>query len=456
MPEPGSPPHLLYVAWGFPPSRGGGVYRALATVNAFAEAGFRVTVLTATRETFLTYTGADTSLESLVHPAVDVHRIPFAWPALDPDIRHWSPLRAFLPPVWRKQRTRKDTRDFPEVGYGPWRKPLEQAALEVHAADPVDVVVASANPNVDFAAADVLHQQHGVPYVMDYRDAWMLDVFDGRLLHAEGSRVAELERRLVRDASEVWFVNEPIRAWHRLRYPDAAERMHVVANGFDPAFAPAPRTEAADPARPLRFGYIGTVSTKVPVTEFLAGWTRARAAGAAMAGATTQIWGHLGFYAAANPQLQALLDEHRSQGVEYAGPLAKQRVAEVYETFDALLLILGAGRYVTSGKVYEYLASALPIVSVHDPGNAASDVLRGYPLWFPASDLSPDAIAEALERAAEAARTAGPEVRQQCRDFSVSYSRDLQLAPRIEALGVLCAERASTAAGQAPTTGAGG
>jgi hypothetical protein len=142
--------------------------------------------------------------------------------------------------------------------------------------------------------------------------------------------------------------------------------------------------------------------------------------------------------------------------VEYAGPLAKQRVAEVYETFDALLLILGAGRYVTSGKVYEYLASALPIVSVHDPGNAASDVLRGYPLWFPASDLSPDAIAEALERAAEAARTAGPEVRQQCRDFSVSYSRDLQLAPRIEALGVLCAERASTAAGQAPTTGAGG
>ena len=45
-------PHLLYVAWGYPPCRGGGVYRALATPNAFAEAGWDVTVLTVDRETF--------------------------------------------------------------------------------------------------------------------------------------------------------------------------------------------------------------------------------------------------------------------------------------------------------------------------------------------------------------------------------------------------------------------
>jgi glycosyltransferase involved in cell wall biosynthesis len=438
MPAPGAPSHLLYVAWGFPPSRGGGVYRALATVNAFARAGFRVTVLTATRETFLTYTGADPSLESLVDPAVSVHRIPFAWPALDPDIRHWSPLRAFLPPVWRKLRSRLDTRDFPEVGYGPWRGPLERAALDLHAADPVDVVVASANPNVDFMAADVLHRQHGVPYVMDYRDAWMLDVFDGALLHPEGSPVAVLEQRLVQAASEAWFVNEPLREWHQRRYPEAADRMHVVANGFDPEFAPVPRTVAPPPDKPLQFGYIGTVSAKVPLREFVDGWVLARGTEPSLADATAQVWGHLGFYAAANPQLQALLDDHVDQGVEYAGPLPKQRVAEVYGTLDALLLILGAGRYVTSGKVFEYMASALPIVSVHDPGNAASDVLSGYPLWFPVADLQPESIAEALGRAALAARSAGPEIREECRAFSVRYSRDLQLAPRIESVRSLC------------------
>ncbi len=43
----GGSPHLLYVAWGYPPARTGGVHRAVATANRFAELGWRVTVLTA-------------------------------------------------------------------------------------------------------------------------------------------------------------------------------------------------------------------------------------------------------------------------------------------------------------------------------------------------------------------------------------------------------------------------
>src|SRR5690606_35888704 len=109
-------------------------------------------------------------------------------------------------------------------------------------------------------------------------------------------------------------------------------------------------------------------------------------------------------------------------------------VREVYDRFDVALLILGAGRYVTSGKVYEYMASALPIVSVHDPGNAATEVLRDYPLWFPVTDLAPEAVAKALEAAAEVARTGAPDVRAACARFARQFQRDLQLEPRIGAL----------------------
>ena len=435
MPVTGNPPHVLYVAWGFPPCRGGGVYRALATANGFAAQGFRVTVLTATRETFMRYTGADTSLEALVDPRVEVVRIPFSWPTLETDVREWSPARALTPRLWRRARTKLDVLDFPEVGYGPWKKPLEAAAARIHAQNPVDLVVASANPNVDFTVADYLHRRSGVPYVMDYRDAWMLDVFDGGLLHQEGSRVAKLERRLVAGAREVWFVNEPIRAWHQDRYPEAAERMHVVSNGYDPEFAPAPRLRPSPPDRPLRFGYIGTVSGKVPLAEFAAGWALARGRDDELRDATAEIWGYLGFYATPSPHLMRLVEAHAADGLSYAGPLPKQRVREVYDTFDAALLILGAGKYVTSGKVFEYTASALPIVSVHSPANAAGDVLNGYPLWFPVPDLEPESVAKALEAAAHAARHAGEDVREECRRFSQQYSRDLQLSPRITSLG---------------------
>ncbi|MBT9405145.1 hypothetical protein KBY50_26115, partial [Salmonella enterica subsp. enterica serovar Typhimurium] len=62
-------PHLLYVAWGYPPSRGSGVYRAWATANAFARAGWKVTVLTVPREVFEMSTGVDLTLEAQVDPA---------------------------------------------------------------------------------------------------------------------------------------------------------------------------------------------------------------------------------------------------------------------------------------------------------------------------------------------------------------------------------------------------
>lgn len=434
MQPAGGAPHVLYVAWGFPPCRGGGVYRALATANGFARQGFRVTVLTADRETFTRFTGVDVSLESLVDPRIEIVRVPFDWPTLETDVRRWSAFRALAPKVWRKVRVRLDKLSFPEVGYGPWRKPLEAAATRIHQDNPVDLVVASANPNVDFTVADRLHRDHDIPYVMDYRDAWMLDVFDGGLLHEERSRVARLEQRLVSGARELWFVNEPIRNWHQQRYPKAAERMHVVVNGYDAEFAPVPRASARDAHQPLTFGYIGTVSNRVPLREFAAGWQLARDRSPELAGARAQIWGYLGFYSTPTPALLKLFDDHAEDGLQYAGPLPKPMVREVYEGFDAALLILGKGRYVTSGKVFEYTASALPIVSVHDPNNAASDVLRDYPLWFPVPDLQPESVAKALEEAARAARTASAEVREQCRLFSEPCARDLQLLPRIVAL----------------------
>lgn len=434
MPEPAHRPHLLYVAWGFPPCRGSGVYRALATANAFAAGGWDVTVLTVERDVFERFTGADPSLEDLVDPRIEVVRVPFSWPILETDLRRWSRTRIYAHPLWRRMRLAADRRHFPEVSYGPWRPVIEAAAERIHAQHPVDLTLGTANPNVSFTAGAHLHAKHGVPYVMDYRDAWSLDVFDGHRVHEATSEVGTWEKRLVDSAREIWFVNEPIAAWHRRTYPEAADRIHVVANGWDEDLAPdhAPEVPPAD--RPLTLGYIGTISLKVPVTEFLEGWRRARERTPELADARVSIRGYLGFYKNPHPHLVDLVAEAAPYGVAYDGPVPKNAVADVYEHFDVCLLILGTGKYVTSGKVFEYTATGKPIVSVHDAGNAATDVLRGYPLWFPCRTLDPDDIAEALGAAGRAARTADVATRQACLDFGAQYRRDLQLKPRVEAL----------------------
>ena len=427
-------PHVLYVAWGYPPCRAGGVYRALATANAFAAAGWRVTVLTAEREAFEKYTGSDPTMEDRIDPAIEVVRLPFFWPHLEADIRGYPWLRVYLPKLWRRYRNHRDTLAFPEPGYGPWRAVLERAAERIHAKDPVDLVIATANPNVDFTAAALLHAKHGVPYVMDYRDAWLLDVFDGGMLHEEGSRAARWEKRLIGAAREVWFVNEPIRAWHQARYPDRAERMHVVANGFDPEFAPPARHHCPEPGQPLTFGYLGTITPKVPLAALIAGWRWARGQDGDVRRSRLRLHGYLGYYAGPRQDLKEMIADAADTDLAWAGPVGKSEIAGVYESFDVLLLVLGAGAYVTSGKVFEYIATGMPIVSVHDPGNAASDVLRAHPLWFPAADLTPRGIGRAIIAATKAALSADDATRDACRAFAAAYSRALQLAPRVASL----------------------
>ena len=429
-------PHLLYVAWGFPPCRGSGVHRALATANTFAQDGWRVTVLTTDREAFERFTGSDPSLEARIDPSITVRRVDFAWPAQETDIRRFSRLRVKAPSLWRRLRLIRDRVPFPEIGYGPWRRPLARAARVIDRADPVDLVLATANPNVTFSAAFALHRRRRIPYVMDYRDAWTLDVFSGDRLHPPKSRVARLERRYMRSATEVWFVNEPIREWHMREYPEAASRMHVVANGWDPeAFAterPAPEPHGRR-RRPLTFGYLGTMSRNVPVDVLLAGWREALDAGLVPPGSRLVLAGYLGFYAAPREDIANAIAA-AGESVSYPGPIPKAEVGTFYEGVDVNVLALGTGRYVTSGKVFEYLATGNPIVSVHDPQNAASSVLAGYPLWAPASQLNTAEVARALGRGAELALAASPTQRRAALAFAEQYRRDVQFRPRLAEL----------------------
>jgi glycosyltransferase involved in cell wall biosynthesis len=426
-------PHLLYVAWGYPPSRGSGMYRALATANAFAQEGWDVTVLTATREAFERLTGTDDDAEASIDPRVRVERIPFDTTRGDSDLRRWSRLRVFSPLLWSFVRTLSERRDFPETVYGGWAAPLRAAARRIHAERPVSLVIGTANPNVDFVPGLELARQ-GVPYVADYRDAWHLDVYSGRRLASRWSRSSRLERRMLSRAREAWFVNPPIRDWHAAEYPANADAFHVLANGYDPAFLTLGDDRPTDAERPLTLGFLGTVYGPMPLRETFEGWRRARARSPRIARSRLVVSGRLGHFATPDPAVLALFDEFVADGVEYTGPVSKTRVSEVYDSFDALLLIVSTGRYVTSGKVYEYAATGLPIASLHDPLTASSAVLRGHPEWFPTATLSPDDIADALIATADRAAVMTVADVAAARAWSAQLSRDAQLQPRIAAL----------------------
>jgi glycosyltransferase involved in cell wall biosynthesis len=388
-------PHLLYVAFAFPPSTASSVYRGLAVPNAFAEAGWDVTVLTIDGEIWSQISGTDPELVLSIDPRIKVERISDggAEDRANGDLRAFSRLRVNAPFLWRWMLSRRSRRLFPEDYHGLWLPVAAGAARRIHRDHQVDLVMATASPYVSFAVARELP---GVPYVLDYRDAWAFHTFSGAPNFPPTSPTARLEARYLEGAEQIWFVNSAIRDEYARLYPQTAGKMRVVPNGFDPQPGHA-KPEVFPTERPT-FGYLGTIPhVRTPLRELMDGWAAAfgiDATGSRPA-ARAIIRGKLSSSGRVGPDLLAAFDEARRHGMEYEGPVSKRLVPEFYRSLDALILLLPAGKYVTGGKTSEYLATGLPIVSVHDLSNATTDMLRDYPLWFPAEELTVQGIAAA-------------------------------------------------------------
>lgn len=426
-----SRPHLLYIAYSFPPSTASSVYRCAAVANAFAADGWDVTVLTVDPTVWSEIAGLDQKLLESVDSRVRMVHVTDGG-AEDPargNLRAFSRLRIAAPYVWKELRSRRSRRKFPEKFHGSWLEPAGNAAKEVHAAKPVDLVMASANPYVSFAVAQVLE---GIPFVMDYRDAWAFNTISGEEDFAPDSPTGKLEADYLAKAAQVWFVNDQIRSAYAQRYPGTVEKMRVVANGFDPQPGHTRPTPQAT-ERP-RFGYLGTLQyVNMPLKPFLDGWDSAFGS-AGQRRAEAVFRGKLSPSGAAPADVLAAFGAANGNGLRYDGPISKRDVAGFYSTLDALILLLSTGKFVTGGKTAEYLATGLPIVSVHDLGNAATDLLRDYPLWFPARDLSPEGIAAAFKECADALEDPNDSRWQSAWDYGQQFDRTAILAPVIAEL----------------------
>jgi glycosyltransferase involved in cell wall biosynthesis len=391
-------PHLLYIAFAFPPSTASSVYRCTAVANAFAQDGWDVTVLTVDPQVWSQISGVDEKLAESIDPGIQVVAVEDGG-AEEPakgDLRRYSRFRIEAPYLWKDALRRRSRRNFPEDFHGAWLKPASEAARSIHAEKPVDLVMASASPYVAFGVARALE---GVPYVMDYRDAWAFNTISGAEDFTPNSPVGQREAEYLREAAQVWFVNSQIRDEYVRRYPESAHLMRVVANGFDPQ--PGHARPAVRPTERPSFGYLGTLQyVNMPLQEFLDGWSSAFGQDSPQAEAVFR--GKLSASGAASAEVLQVFGGAVVAGLRHDGPISKRKVADFYGSVDALILLLSNGKYVTGGKTAEYLATGLPIVSVHDMENAATDLLRDYPLWFPAKELTSEGIANALRDCAEA------------------------------------------------------
>ncbi|WP_207929127.1 glycosyltransferase [Actinomadura sp. 6K520] len=450
-------PRLLYLAFYFPPSRASGVFRPRAAANRLAELGWDVTVFAAPLP-FLygTLGSVDDKLMETIDPRITVVRPKlnrFAWQT---DLREYSAFRGTFPQLAQSLYTWGQNHVFPEH-YASWARAAVRRAVRMHARRRFDVVLATGNPFASFAAAWLFHKLTRTPYVLDYRDSWTLDQFSEEPRFEDGHPAWRWERRVLESAANSLFVNDAQRSWHAHRYPRAAGRMMTVLNGWDAdtlpgTTEPPPAARAETGEHAPRFSFVGTITDKQPIEELVEGFARARAH-SDMVRAELDIYGYFGFFKGAETVLRQRFAAGTAAGtaagdgdgrvlapgVLYRGAVSKTDLGDVYRDSDVLVFLNGGGRYVTSGKIFEYMAAGRPIVSVHSPGSAAEELLRGYPLWFDPGGLDPADIAVSMVEAAKAA--AGLTGRQvaEARAYADRFERNGTLEPLVRGLTELAA-----------------
>jgi len=439
-------PHLVYIAFWYPPSRASGVYRALATTQAFVDAGWDVTVITTTEEFLEDEIGStDESLVSLIPADVDVVRVPFSFgPRPEVDVRSLGWWRANYPSVWTVlQRKMGPVRTAgavlrgaaPEAhqftdNYVSWIDPVVKAALKIDSVRPVDHVLATGNPFSAFEAARLIGGLIGSPFSLDYRDPWTIDVFTGNIEHADRA-TTEVERRIIDEAALCFHVNPAIADTYRAKYPANSQKHRVVYNGYDAVSIPE---LPVGPSRgPLRFGILGTVNDKWPLEPIFDAWIGTRPE--LPEGSTLVLGGYLGYFARSQDLLEAYLPDE-AMGFSYLGPVPKAEVAQFYSSLDVVVLPVPGGPMVTSGKVFEALALGKPVVCVQAEGGGARVLLDKNPLGFGAE---PDtaSVRAALIGAASAARSLDPDISNAMRAEALKYERHRAIGEMVSAVAGL-------------------
>ncbi|MFU8873790.1 glycosyltransferase [Micromonospora sp. SL4-19] len=450
--EPGRPssgggarPHVIYLAIGFPPAAKSSAYRMRETANQFAAAGWDVTVVTIVDEAWEREYGLDHSLAEGLDPALRVVKLPLFREDLETDVRAFSEGRALAHRRWLSNLRRRSLSVFPEPVFGGWRPALEKALVQVHREHPADLLVTTCSPYVNLAATWKLWETHRVPYVIDFRDGWSVDVVNDGESFPKDSVAGRWESKVLSQALAVWHVNEPISRFYRQRYPELADRMRIVRNGYDAAAIPP----LAGPVqgRPLVFGYLGALNLPVELLDaVLQGWRTARREDPLLADATFEVRGHIGAAWARGDNAHAeLLQAAADDGVIVGGSVPRAEVPALYSCWDAVVLMVTGGRYMTSGKVYEYMATGLPVVSAHEVEHDASTVLSTYPLWTGAVGLEPADLAGAFRRAADLAVNTTEADREKAREQARQYARQAQLVPAVrEVTGLVRPQRAPT------------
>ncbi len=358
---------VLLLAHFFPPLAGGGVHRALSFVRYLPAHGWDCTVVCAGEDD---YWVRDASLLASVPSGTEVLRVG-GGSALSAWLRLRGGAGRRRAGTFAGLRALSDWWLLPD-SYAGWSRRARTVAARRIAAGGVDVLLSTSPPDSAHLAAADIAESSGIPWVADFRDAWIGLGFRTPPTAWHRSRHRAMERRVIERADLVLTAS-------RTHFDELGAGSGAIArksghlpNGFEPS--PAAPDESSDPDH-FRIAYTGTLSLMEDaatlleaVHDLLARRPEAR----------RRIRLDL-----AGPYDLEYEDRATALGLtgiaRFPGPVSHADSRALQRRADALILWKPRGkgyRTMVPGKLYEYLDSGRPVLALLPADDEAAGLVR--------------------------------------------------------------------------------
>ncbi len=355
---------VAYVAYHFPPFGGGGTQRSLKTVVHLPTFGLDPVVVTGPGQASGRWTPRDETLSAELPGGLRVLRVPGPEPG--DGGRRWR--------QWWQNGVKAELR------------PLEN----------VDVIHVSMSPFSTAEAAADVSLETGIPWVAELRDPWALD----EMLAYETKLHRSLElrhmRRVLSGTFAIVMNTAEAAARAKTAFPDLADRITVIPNGYDSAdFVPQLRDREDGRFRIAHTGYLHTEELRRTLRSEIR-----RLLGGEILDVDFATRSHLYLVDAlrrlvhAEPRLRDVValdlagvvspeDPQAAADLEFVhflGYLPHAESVALIRSADLLFLPMhkirsGARAGIVPGKTFEYLATGKPILAAVPEGDA-KDLVR--------------------------------------------------------------------------------
>ncbi|MFP6855379.1 MAG: glycosyltransferase, partial [Opitutales bacterium] len=226
--------------------------------------------------------------------------------------------------------------------------------LRLHRKQPYDLILTNSPPHSSHAIGLALKKLTGLPWVADFKDGWMEDPFRPRRSEWRNALESLMERSVAQQADHLVTISDPLADYFSTL---SANPVTVIPNGYDEEDFASLSSVKTDR---FTIGYFGSIFGDRDPTNFLRGMKESLSK---VAGRNPRLL----FVGPVETHARNKINSFPELDVEIIPYLPHRECLTLMKNCHALLTLVGSdpkNKGVLTGKIFEYLRSGVPIISL--------------------------------------------------------------------------------------------